>query len=123
MSSSLGCFLRTATSIASSRFSRSAFVVGVSVVVVALIQAFSGALPLDRMRIRGVDPVEYYVYLPSLFFDKDVDFFNEFFHFAPGRLQRQWCETATGHMEEPARDWDGNRAGAVLSNGLSDSRR
>ncbi len=101
MSSSLGCFLRAVTSIASKRFARSAFVVGVSVVVVALIQAFSGALPLDRMRISGVDPVEYYVYLPSLFFDKNVDFFNEFFHFAPTRLNVQWVETATGHRRNP----------------------
>jgi len=80
---------------------RIAFVVGVSVLVVALIQAFSGALPLDRMRIRGVDPVEYYVYFPSLIFDGDLDFFNEFFHFAPSRLKLQWIETATGYRRNP----------------------
>ena len=78
-----------------------ASVIAAFVFVALLVHAWNGALSEAEIRIRGVDPVECYVYLPSLFFDGDVNFFNEFFHFAPGRLETQWPETASGHRRNP----------------------
>ena len=37
-----------------------------------------GALAVLNVRVAGVDPVGYYAYLPSLLFDRDLDFANEF---------------------------------------------
>jgi len=80
---------------------RPAFVIATCFLVALLVQMICGALSSERMRVRGIDPVEYYVYLPSLFFDGDVNFFNEFFHYAPSRLKKQWVETATGYRRNP----------------------
>ncbi len=78
-----------------------ASVIAAFVLAALLVQVMCGALSREQMRIRGVDPVEYYVYLPSLFFDGDVNFFNEFFHFGPSRLKKQWVETETGYRRNP----------------------
>jgi len=43
--------------------------------------AWIGVLAPETMRVAGVDPVGYYVYLPSLIFDRDLDFANDYDHF------------------------------------------
>jgi len=78
-----------------------ASVIAAFVFVALLAQVLCGVLPWDAVRVRGIDPVEYYVYLPSLFFDGDVNFFNEFFHFGASRLKKQWVETETGYRRNP----------------------
>lgn len=70
--------------------------------VLVVAQAAKRTLQLGRMRVSGVDPVEYYVFLPSLFFDGDLNFENEYAHFSPEFLRSgQWPKTATGHRAEP----------------------
>lgn len=70
--------------------------------VLVLLQVATGSLQLGRLRVGGVDPVDLYVYLPSLFFDGDLDFKGEYQHFALEFLESgQWPETATGHRANP----------------------
>ncbi|MBN2208548.1 MAG: hypothetical protein JW759_04565 [Candidatus Coatesbacteria bacterium] len=80
---------------------RYASVIAVAFLLAALIQICAGALSKENMKIAGVDPVEYFVYQPSLGFDGDLDFFNEFFHFGPSRLEKQWTRTETGYRRNP----------------------
>lgn len=47
----------------------------------ALIVLFLVSLPLVTPRIYAVDSVEYFVYLPSLLFDGDLDFSDEYAYF------------------------------------------
>src|SRR3712207_3004827 len=47
----------------------------------AIVLIFSLCLPLLTPRIYAVDSVEYYAYLPSLLFDGDLDFTNEYTRF------------------------------------------
>jgi hypothetical protein len=49
---------------------------------IILVFLFVVLLPLSIPRIYATDEVRYYVYLRSLFFDGDLDFRNEFHHFA-----------------------------------------
>ena len=46
-----------------------------------VIAAWLLALPLVTPRIRGADEIEYFAYLPSLAFDGDLEFGNEYAHF------------------------------------------
>jgi hypothetical protein len=46
-----------------------------------LILLFLLTLPLVTARLRGADEIEYFSYLPSLVFDQDLDFENEYRHF------------------------------------------
>lgn len=48
---------------------------------VALLILFLLSLPLVTPRLYAVDSVEYFVYLPSLIFDGDLDFYDEYTHF------------------------------------------
>jgi len=43
---------------------------------------FAALLPLSLPRIALSDEVQYYAYLRSLYFDHDLDFYNEYQHFA-----------------------------------------
>jgi hypothetical protein len=47
----------------------------------ALVVLFVATLPLVTLKIRGADEIEYFAYLRSLAFDRDVDFANEYTHF------------------------------------------
>ena len=47
----------------------------------ALVVLFLLTLPLVTLRIRGADEIEYFSYLRSLAFDRDLDFANEYGHF------------------------------------------
>jgi hypothetical protein len=47
----------------------------------ALLVAFALTLPLVTPRIRGADEIEYFSYLPSIVFDRDLSFGNEYRHF------------------------------------------
>lgn len=47
----------------------------------ALVALFVLTLPLVTLRIRGADEIEYFSYLRSLAFDRDVDFTNEYAYF------------------------------------------
>lgn len=46
-----------------------------------LVATFLVTLPLVTPRIRGADEIEYFAYLRSLAFDRDVEFGNEYEHF------------------------------------------
>jgi hypothetical protein len=46
-----------------------------------LLAAFLLTLPLVTPKIRGADEIEYFSYLPSLVFDRDLDFGDEYRHF------------------------------------------
>jgi hypothetical protein len=46
-----------------------------------LIVLFVLTLPLVTVRVRGADEIEYFSYLRSLAFDRDLDFTNEYEHF------------------------------------------
>ena len=67
----------------------------------ALVVALLLTLPLVTPKIRGADEIEYFAYLRSLVFDRDLDFENEYAHFyardpaGAGRLQ--------GDVPRPAR--------------------
>lgn len=50
--------------------------------ITILVLLFVVLLPLSIPRIYATDEVRYYVYLRSLYFDGDLDFRNEFHHFA-----------------------------------------
>lgn len=50
--------------------------------VLALVLLALALLPLSTPRIYATDEVQYYVYLRSLYFDGDLDFRNEYEHFA-----------------------------------------
>ncbi len=61
-----------------------------------------GGLRIETMRIMGVDPVGYYVYLPSLIFDRDLDFADEYEHFRGiGYVAPDQELTPTGRMPNP----------------------
>ncbi len=49
--------------------------------VKALLTAFLFTLPLVTPRIRGADEIEYFAYLRSVVFDRDLEFGNEYLHF------------------------------------------
>ncbi len=49
--------------------------------VLALLVVFVLTLPLFTPRIYASDEIKYYSYLHSIFFDRDVDFTNEYTHF------------------------------------------
>jgi hypothetical protein len=46
-----------------------------------LVLLFVLTLPLVTLRVRGADEIEYFSYLRSLAFDRDLDFANEYAHF------------------------------------------
>ena len=46
-----------------------------------LLAAFLLTLPLVTPKIRGADEIEYFSYLPSLVFDRDLEFGDEYRHF------------------------------------------
>jgi len=61
-----------------------------------------GGLTIETMRIMGVDPVGYYVYLPSLIFDRDLDFADEYEYFRGiGYVAPDQELTPTGRMPNP----------------------
>jgi hypothetical protein len=45
------------------------------------VAAFILTLPLVTPKVRGADEIEYFSYLPSLLFDRDLDFGDEYRHF------------------------------------------
>ncbi len=47
-----------------------------------IVLIFSALLPISLPRIALSDEVQYYAYLRSLYFDRDLDFYNEYQHFA-----------------------------------------
>src|SRR5215510_6395327 len=47
-----------------------------------IVALFLLLLPLSTPRIYATDEVQYFVYLRSLYFDGDLDFRNEYQHFA-----------------------------------------
>lgn len=47
-----------------------------------IVLVFATLLPLSLPRIALSDEVQYYAYLRSLYFDHDLDFYNEYQHFA-----------------------------------------
>lgn len=64
--------------------------------------AWIGVLAPETMRVTGVDPVGYYVYLPSLIFDRDLDFANDYEHFRGiGYVDPDQERTPTGKMPNP----------------------
>jgi hypothetical protein len=61
-----------------------------------------GVLAIQNMRVAGVDPVGYYVYLPSLIFDRDLDFANDYEDFRGfGYVSPYQERTPTGRMPNP----------------------
>lgn len=59
-------------------------------------------LAISYMRVAGVDPVGYYVYLPSLIFDRDLDFADEYKRFdSIGYVSPDQTRTVTGKMPNP----------------------
>jgi hypothetical protein len=52
-----------------------------------LVAAFLLTLPLVTPRLRGADEIEYFAYLRSAVFDRDLDFENEYRHFHQGDPQ------------------------------------
>ena len=63
------------------KFLKNPFFIIVSVWLVLLIQAvFFGYLNHLDDRLRGEDPIGYFVYLPSIIFDHDVNFSNNYQH-------------------------------------------
>src|SRR5215510_13070293 len=48
----------------------------------AIIALFVLLLPISLPRIYATDEVQYYAYLRSIYFDGDLDFRNEYEHFA-----------------------------------------
>ena len=76
-----------------------ALVVTATFLLLVFLQVATGALQLDRMRVGGIDPVDLFAYLPSLFFDGDVSFENEYRHLSPGFLKAgNWPRTVTDHV-------------------------
>ncbi|ACL26218.1 glycosyltransferase family 39 protein [Chloroflexus aggregans] len=53
-----------------------------------IVLVFVVILPISLPRIALSDEVQYYAYLRSLYFDHDLDFYNEYQHFATIGLQR-----------------------------------
>ena len=61
-----------------------------------------GALAVLNVRVAGVDPVGYYAYLPSLIFDRDLDFADEFQRLqGRGDVSPKQQRTVTGKMPNP----------------------
>ena len=61
-----------------------------------------GALRFKDMRVVGVDPVGYYSYLPSLMFDRDLDFADEYERLrGRGDVSPDRPRTVTGKMPNP----------------------
>jgi hypothetical protein len=52
-----------------------------------IVLVFLALLPLSLPRIALSDEVQYYAYLRSFYFDRDLDFRNEYQHFADIGLQ------------------------------------
>lgn len=64
-----------------------------------------GVLRTERMRIKGIDPVAYYSYFHSVYFDHDLDFANQYQKFGEGFLipvRTRTSMTATAHSCGPA---------------------
>jgi len=75
-------------------------IVALSWVILTIIAYFNGYTKNLDDRIRGHDPVGYFVYLPSLFFDNDVDFSNNF-QAIYGENQTFRKKTSTGYTDNP----------------------
>jgi hypothetical protein len=61
-----------------------------------------GVLRFSNMRVAGVDPVGYYSYLPSLIFDRDLDFADEYERLrGRGDVSPDRPRTVTGKMPNP----------------------
>ena len=82
---------------------RAAYAVLVSLLILQMLWLrWMGVLALSNMRVGGVDPIGYYVYLPSLIFDHDLDFADEYAHFQGiGDASPDQPRTATGKMPNP----------------------
>jgi len=82
---------------------RASYAVLVSLLIVQMLWLrWMGVLALSNMRVGGVDPIGYYVYLPSLIFDHDLDFADEYAHFqGVGDASPDQPRTATGKMPNP----------------------
>ena len=71
----------------------------------AVVIALYGHLRPERMRIRGIDPVAYYAYFHSLYFDHDLDFANQYQLLGEGFLvpaRTATGKTGTAHSIGPA---------------------
>lgn len=64
--------------------------------LLALFNYSQGYLAHLDQRIRGIDSVYYYVYLPSLWLDRDVDFTNQMAQLP--EAPRDWQPTANGRV-------------------------
>jgi hypothetical protein len=61
-----------------------------------------GMLRFKTMRVAGVDPVGYYSYLPSLIFDRDLEFADEYERLrGKGDVSPDRPRTVTGKMPNP----------------------
>lgn len=75
-------------------------IVAIAWIVLTIIAYFSGYTKNLDDRIRGHDPVGYFVYLPSLIFDHDLDFSNNF-QVIYGDNQTIRKKTSTGYTDNP----------------------
>jgi dolichyl-phosphate-mannose-protein mannosyltransferase len=58
--------------------------------------SLAGIISFERMNVAGIDPVCYYSYLRSLFFDRDLDFQNEYQMMDTTGALRSYPDTSIG---------------------------
>jgi len=82
---------------------RAAYAALVSLLILQMLWLrWMDVLALSNMRVGGVDPIGYYVYLPSLIFDRDLDFAAEYAYFQGiGDASPDQERTVTGKMPNP----------------------
>jgi hypothetical protein len=84
--------------------------------LLALIVVFAVLLPISTPRIYATDEVQYYVYLRSLYFDGDLDFRNEYEHFAALGQQNNDPAIYNALLREHAADPPTNPETGLLRN-------
>ncbi len=92
----------TARGGAGARFDRGILILGIVLLAHVLVLYLAGLLDLDVPRIAGVDPIGYYAYLRSAFFDHDLDFRNEYGALGGiGFASPDQAPTVTGKLPNP----------------------